>query len=809
MDNAIFTNLPPKVGYLDDTKMQIYSAFNMSFGSSYGMCLSDSEGRTNVWFPGSANKEDVSKIYRAFRVFDSADFSVDNDPVIPEYMITRNAQGAITATNGYLREMIQANGKYFICAVNFKGNNEIHYIATNYSGNPKNWTEYKNITNQYNVLTSAVGGTLFGCIYHPSSGALFGAGLKGTTETGRTGYLVTLACVNASNSVLYSYPVQDVSWISAQNDSNRTYRNITNYIPASTYYGGTGGVILNKHGELFVFWDTNGQCVKGGATADWRRSAQILSFNVNESSLFTNASYRVSNAIPQSYYDSNNLFYLPNSYCNGAGVVKYAYDTLMDRVIPMKTWQSQKNGPLYYLNRTDKPLSAGWGVFQNVHSENFQPPDACLWAKQMKATSILGENVYLYGISKTGGWKIVNCELVKDASHNRRFSVLAGSWIAADKTNYDFPPNTLQQCCSKVGNTGHWYAFKWSGKKVEIYTVTFKSRTGNNGKTYNDVPKWGSLVGSVDLATYPDIASGLYVPYGAIAAYNPSSNNLYVYLLRRGYRPSTIYNTESQRGVWVATINMASKSLSMGKVNGLTEVYNHGDRLMSIHPEYGTFSNPLISSNWFMPTDDTIVMTISDYIDDGGKYQGDWVFTKSGSNWNATKIPQLSTSWENCVFGYNSKFGYCVGCQNTTMGDAWVKSSKDIWGTGVEKTQTQMIGGGQYYYIEVISSGSVGLVCTIGATPIFLGGYYSLLPAQEIALYDNATNYVYIHRDPNNRLLATVEVYTEPLGKVPISGGKAYSDSSQFGRVLVAQIKTQNGYAVSQVVFPIGDGYLG
>ena len=76
-------------------------------------------------------------------------------------------------------------------------------------------------------------------------------------------------------------------------------------------------------------------------------------------------------------------------------------------------------------------------------------------------------------------------------------------------------------------------------------------------------------------------------------------------------------------------------------------------------------------------------------------------------------------------------------------------------------------------------------------------------------MYDNATNYVYIHRDPNNRLLATVEVYTEPLGKVPISGGKAYSDSSQFGRVLVAQIKTQNGYAVSQVVFPIGDGYLG
>ena len=113
------------------------------------------------------------------------------------------------------------------------------------------------------------------------------------------------------------------------------------------------------------------------------------------------------------------------------------------------------------------------------------------------------------------------------------------------------------------------------------------------------------------------------------------------------------------------------------------------------------------------------------------------------------------------------------------------------------------------YNIDIISSGSIGRSCTTSPTPVFLGGYYSLVPAKEIALYDNATNYVYLHRDPLNRLEVIWEVYTEPLGKVPIAAGKPYSDSSQFGRVLVAQIKTQNGYAVSQIVFPIGDGYLG
>ena len=808
MDNAIFTNLPPKVGYLDDTKMQIYSAFNMSYGTSHGMCLSDSEGRTNVWFPGSANIDDTSKLYRAYRVFDSAQFSVDNDPIVPEYMIVRNSDGSVQSVKGYVKQLIQANGKYFIAQVIYGGALRIHYIKTNYSGNTKNWVTFKDITSIYNRLSSELG-NLFGCIYHPSSGNIFGAGLKATTESGRTGGVIRLACVRSNGSVLYNYQVQDVSYVADTNNSNRTYRNITNYIPAATYYGGTGGVILNKHNELFVFWDTNGQCIKGGATAHWRRSAQILAFKVNENSLFTNASYRVSNAIPQSYYNSNNLFFLPNSYCNGEGMVKYAYDTLMDRVIPMKTWQDCKNGPFYYLNRTDKALSAGWGAFQTVYAEDFQPPDACLWAKQMYEPHVVGNNVYIRGKSWMGkGLRTINCEITKDTQHDRRFGVVAGSWIDADKTGYDLAPNSQQMCCTKVGNNGNWYAFKWNALKVEVYTLAFKSRTGDNGKTYTDVPKFGSLVGTVDLGTYTDIASKLYIPTGNIAAYHPTSNTLYVYLLRRGYRPSSIYSTESQRGVWIAAINMATKAISMGKVNGLTEIYNYGDGLMKIHPEYGTFSNPVIESNFFMPQDGAILMTMACRRDDGGKYQGDWLFTKSGSNWTATKIPQLSQTWQYGKFGYDTKFGYFACSQSSLYANARIYSSKDIYGTGAEKTYDQMFKSGQKYYIDIISSGSIGLSCTTSPTPVFLGGYYSLVPAKEIALYDNATNYVYLHRDPLNRLEVIWEVYTEPLGKVPIAAGKPYSDSSQFGRVLIAQIKTQNGYAVSQTVFPIGDGYL-
>jgi len=240
----------------------------------------------------------------------------------------------------------------------------------------------------------------------------------------------------------------------------------------------------------------------------------------------------------------------------------------------------------------------------------------------------------------------------------------------------------------------------------------------------------------------------------------------------------------------------------------LTEVYNHGDRVMKIHPEYGTFSNPYATSNFFMPQDGVILMTLSSYCDDGGKYQGDWLFTKSGSNWTATKIPQLSQTWQPGKFGYDTKFGYFACSQSSLYANARIYSSKDIYGTGAEKSYDQMIKNGQKYYIDIISSGSIGLSCTTSPTPVFLGGYYSLVPAKEITLFNNATNYIYLHRNPMDREDAIWEVHTEPLGKVPMSAGKPYSDSSQFGRVLIATIKTQNGYPVSQTVFPIGDGYL-
>ena len=63
MDNAIFTNLPPKVGYLDDTKMQIYSAFNMSYNTVYNRApwvCSDSDDRTNVFI--ECYTEPISKL---------------------------------------------------------------------------------------------------------------------------------------------------------------------------------------------------------------------------------------------------------------------------------------------------------------------------------------------------------------------------------------------------------------------------------------------------------------------------------------------------------------------------------------------------------------------------------------------------------------------------------------------------------------------------------------------------------------------------------------------------------------------------
>ena len=282
------------------------------------------------FFQGSANMFDTTKIYRGFRVFESAKFSFENDPVTPEYMVTRNGLKEITDTKGYAINILTLCSQYIIARVKFNNTTRIHVIQTDYSGNTSNWQKYTDITDIYNTAVS--GRDLFGVLWHKSSGNLLFATRKG-------GDYIYLSVYRANGSVLYDYLVLDYD-----NDgtpgSNHLYKAAggTRYILDAGYYDGTAAMTINKNNELHVFWDVHGKLKNSdGETANWGRSQHLIAFrNVNIDSLFTNGSYRISNNIPRSYYESTYYFSLPNSFCNTPGGMTYTYDELLDRYVGVK-----------------------------------------------------------------------------------------------------------------------------------------------------------------------------------------------------------------------------------------------------------------------------------------------------------------------------------------------------------------------------------------------------------------------------------------------------------------------------------------
>jgi hypothetical protein len=96
--------------------------------------------------------------------------------------------------------------------------------------------------------------------------------------------------------------------------------------------------------------------------------------------------------------------------------------------------------------------------------------------------------------------------------------------------------------------------------------------------------------------------------------------------------------------------------------------------------------------------------------------------------------------------------------------------------------------------VSIGLSGSTGLIAYLQETPIFLGGYYSIIPAQEIYLKANSDNYIYLVRDRYDRSKVNVEVRRKIMG---VEGANA------FNRVLAAKITTDAANPVSQKNYSI------
>lgn len=80
---------------------------------------------------------------------------------------------------------------------------------------------------------------------------------------------------------------------------------------------------------------------------------------------------------------------------------------------------------------------------------------------------------------------------------------------------------------------------------------------------------------------------------------------------------------------------------------------------------------------------------------------------------------------------------------------------------------------------------------------MFLGGYYSVLPAQQIILKDNQENHIYVVRDRNDRGKINISVKDKKFG--------SNTGENAFNRILASTITTSNGYITKQEDYEVND----
>ena len=825
MDNAIFTNLPPKVGYLDDTKMQIYSAFNMSFNTVYNRApwvCSDSEGRTNIWFEASSDTSESLKIFRGFRVFESAEFSFENDPIIPEFLVTRNAKGDITSTKGYIKHIFAMECSYMIAQLS---DDHYYYIDTNFSGNPRNWTKYRDLTDAFNHANKNYGSYL-GCLYSKKYDKLL---LVNTS-----GNVIRMSIYNSSNQLTRNGIWFD--WSVQGSGVTKHYKNIPGYsaggyLYSTGYYsaGNSDMLVFNKDANLLhLILGLDGTVYANtGASLKivWVNQAiYTIVSHVDENALF-NGSGTPTQQMPSSVY-ANVTGKYPNNFPGGKkvdvwGTKSMAYDTLLKRYVIVRHPRDVAESWLYFITKDRiKPelWQQGTEMFGIKVTEKFMPPDACPWAKKMYVPQVKYESLYLRGCSKTfGDYQYIG---LKTYSKDKGFSVQAGTWkINPNKTPYAF--NSKDICCAMNGpNYADWWYCGLNGRtQIRIQKLKTTNRTTSTGLTIQDVldVDWEATAYNDNWQEFYDItwmASLLngYTLYRV--AYHPDTDTIYIFAWWKSYWLNSIDASNSNRGLWVFMVNRSNNSL-IGKwrLFGTSKFDYENNRLDS--NENGVLQ-PQIMSNVFIISRDEFV--IKGYFEGniGSCYwQTSWFKPsgQSGQDWNETAIgrgndPSWAGGNDGCI-GWNQTYHYFICNSPTTFYSSGIASSKNATLGSTVYTKDEFYTGGKGYQETYGLAGSVGLVCTIPATPIFLGGYFSIVPATEVSLYDNATNYIYLHRDPDDRTNVFIECYTEPISKLPKTlTGDTYSDSSQFGRVIVAEIETSNGYPVKQTVYPVGDGYL-
>jgi Chaperone of endosialidase len=145
-------------------------------------------------------------------------------------------------------------------------------------------------------------------------------------------------------------------------------------------------------------------------------------------------------------------------------------------------------------------------------------------------------------------------------------------------------------------------------------------------------------------------------------------------------------------------------------------------------------------------------------------------------------------------FGFSSTFGYYCLESSGRQTSILISSSKDVTGRASEITEDEWFNGtGTRSYIHISAEPTVGLSVYLKAYPLFIGGYYTVIPETVVAVEANKETYIYAEKDPVDRHV------------VNISSSTDYQPSS-FTKVVLGKVTTNSYKVTSAISYPINGG---
>lgn len=824
----MFTNLPPKIGFLDETTANISGAFNMSTVPMYNRAwwiTSDIEGREMYYFRAYNEVGSTVKIFRCYRssLTDMSSFIFDNDPVCPIGL----------GEDYYMDDIIGITNSYIIAHCTNGSRARWYKISTKYSSNVKNWTNYVDITN----LVNKIGGSVNTILYFDK--------YKGTTINR---YLIldiksdSTACLIIADSSFNILSTQDI--FNPMNPAPHTSYDNGHAVINNGYYSYISMAYIEDEdslvNRLLVWMPLLGSIVKDDGSmyysaiwsngyVDWLdfKPTQLLSTSnfFNQESRWHMGRTLYSNMDKSNVFGGDGTFSISEAWCNGS----IFYDSLNKFLYTSRNHRDELNNHVTRVPFKNLDWSCkGAGILYNSANADFRlnPPDTSPWAKKHYDPSVIYNGVYLKTESVSCGMnlknfnstQIMHTAIIPKSFSSGKVGVTAGSWTVRyygtwpsgkrkpatviDDTDSNASWSAAESGYSETKENFNsadkcsWYTLGMDNSYIYVYRLYHTTRKDRNNITRDDVLQI-DYNNPVCKFIRP---SGLYyewMPQGCSWAYKSSSfggtDQLIIYAWLGGQQ------CHLSSGNWVEdNPDYIPYWIVLNKDGSYVKLRNNDSSYRNIW--FGrTSSNHQIMryaylcSHGFLDDDGRTFYCNCHYgtnnFNDWGHLSYKVIFNKdnSGNIVSINNINEVSHGcggqWNGrCSWGYSKVIGYFRTYANFS-GISYITFDRNSLDNAISEGTT----------LYLTNTGSTGLVANLQTTPIYIGGYYSLIPAQEIILSPNSHNYIYLFRNPSDPDDVIVEVYDKLLG--------GDDKDIHFARILVADIETDSEGPIRQTSY--------